>query len=111
MSNYAIKTDLKNATDVDTSGVAKKTDLVNLKSDVDKLDIDELKNIPSNLSNWKSKVDIDKLIPVPVHLMKLSDAEKMMLLKKIYIMLGSKTLKIKYLILLTYLLILILMLK
>ena len=101
MSNYAIKTDLKNATDVDTSGVAKKTDLVNLKSDVDKLDIDELKNIPSNLSNWKSKVDIDKLIPVPVHLMKLSDAEKMMLLKKIYIMLGSKTLKIKYLILLT----------
>ena len=101
MSNYAIKTDLKNATDVDTSGVAKKTDLVNLKSDVDKLDIDELKNIPSNLSNWKSKVDIDKLIPVPVHLMKLSDAEKMMLLKKIYIMLGSKTLKIKYLIVLT----------
>ena len=101
MSNYAIKTDLKNATDVDTSGVAKKTDLVNLKSDVDKLDIDELKNIPSNLSNWKSKVDIDKLIPVPVHLMKLSDAKKMMLLKKIYIMLGSKTLKIKYLILLT----------
>ena len=101
MSNYAIKTDLKNVTDVDTSGVAKKTDLVNLKSDVDKLDIDELKNIPSNLSNWKSKVDIDKLIPVPVHLMKLSDAEKMMLLKKIYIMLGSKTLKIKYLILLT----------
>ena len=51
MSNYAIKTDLKNATDVDTSGVAKKTDLVNLKSDVDKLDIDELENIPSNLSN------------------------------------------------------------
>ena len=101
MSNYAIKTDLKNATDVDKSGVAKKTDLVNLKSDVDKLDINELKNIPSNLSNWKSKVDIDKLIPVPVHLMKLSDAEKMMLLKKIYIMLGSKTLKIKYLILLT----------
>ena len=101
MSNYAIKTDLKNVTDVDTSGVAKKTDLVNLKSDVDKLDIDELKNIPSNLSNWKSKVDIDKLIPVPVHLMKLSDAEKMMLLKKIYIMLGSKTLKIKYLIVLT----------
>ena len=27
------------------------TDLANLKSDVDKSDIDKLKNIPSNLSN------------------------------------------------------------
>ena len=34
-----------------------KTDLVNLKSDVDKLDIDKLKNVPSDLSNFKSKVD------------------------------------------------------
>ena len=41
----------KNATGVDTSDFAKKTDLANLKSDVDKLDIDKLKNIPSNLSN------------------------------------------------------------
>ena len=31
----------------------KKTDLANLKSDVDKLDIDKLKNAPSNLSNLK----------------------------------------------------------
>ena len=35
----------------------KKTDLANLKSDVDKLDIDKLKNVPTNLSNLKSKVD------------------------------------------------------
>ena len=40
LSNYATKTDLKNATGVDTSSFAKKTDLANLKSDVDKLDID-----------------------------------------------------------------------
>ena len=42
----------------------RKTDLANLKSDVDKLDIDELKNTPSNLNNLKSKIDkldIDKL--------------------------------------------------
>ena len=35
----------------------KKTDSANLKSDVDKFDIDKLKNVPSNLSNLKSKVD------------------------------------------------------
>ena len=52
-SNYAPKADLKNTTGVDTSDFAKKTDLVNLKSDVDILDIDQLKNIPSGLSNLK----------------------------------------------------------
>ena len=48
---------------------AKKTDLSNLESDLDKLDIDKFKNIPSNLSNLKSKVDkidADKLVPIPV---------------------------------------------
>ena len=34
---------LKNATKLDTSHFAKKIDLAHLKSDVDKLDIDELK--------------------------------------------------------------------
>ena len=34
LSNYTTKSDLKNATGVDTSDFAKKTDLVNLKSDV-----------------------------------------------------------------------------
>ena len=57
---------------------------------MDKSDIDRLKNVPSNLSNFKSKVDkldVDKLVPVPVDLSKLSDAVKMMLVKRIYIML------------------------
>ena len=35
MSNYEIKTDLKDVARVDTSSFAKKTDLSNLKSDVD----------------------------------------------------------------------------
>ena len=52
---------LKNATGIDTSDFAKKTDLTNLKSDVDKLDIDKLKNIPNILSNLKNKVDKLKL--------------------------------------------------
>ena len=44
LSNYARKTDLKNATGVDTSSFAKTTNLANLKSDVDKLNICELKD-------------------------------------------------------------------
>ena len=95
LSNYATKVDLKNATVVDTSKFAKKFDLANLKSNVDKLDIDELENVPTNSRNLKSKVDkldADKLVPVPVNLSKLSDVVKMISLKKMYIMLKSKLL-------------------
>ena len=45
------KKDLKNATGIDKSSFAKKVDLASLKSNVDKLDIDKLKNVPTNLSN------------------------------------------------------------
>ena len=75
LSNYATKTDFKNATGLDTSSFARKTDLANLRSDVDKLDIDKLRNIATNLSNLKSKVDklnVDELVPVRVDLSKLS---------------------------------------
>ena len=85
LSNYATKTDFKNATGVDTLSFAKELDLADLKSDVDKLDIDKLKNVPTNLSNLKSKVDkldVDKLVPVPVDLSKLSDVVKNDVVKK-----------------------------
>ena len=91
----------------------KEIDLANLKSNKDKLDIDKLKNAPTNLSNLESKVDKldnDKLVPAPVDLSNLSDTVKMVLLKKIYITLRSKILKIKYLILVIQLLILLLIL-
>ena len=39
LSNYATKSDLKNATSIDTSKLAAKSDLVSLKAEVDKLDI------------------------------------------------------------------------
>ena len=61
-----------------------------------------MKNVQNNLGYLKRKVDqldVDKLVPVPVDFSKLSDAVKMMLFKKIYIMLRSKILKIKYLLL------------
>ena len=38
--DYATKTDSKNATGIDTSSFAKKTDLGSSKSNADKLDID-----------------------------------------------------------------------
>ena len=63
----------------DTSKFAKKVDLPNLKSNVDKSHIHKLKNVPSGLINLKSKVDksnVDKLVPVRVDLSKLSDVVK-----------------------------------
>ena len=75
LPNYAAKAELKNETDVDTSKFSKKVNLASLKSNVDKL-----KNLPSNLSNWKSKVDeldFDKLLPIPTDLKKLSDIVKL----------------------------------
>ena len=49
----------------------KKINLADLKSDLDKLDIDKLKNISTNFSNMKSRVDklhFDKLVLVLVDL-------------------------------------------
>ena len=43
MFHYATKADLKNATGLDVPSLEQKTDLANLKSDEDKLDINKLK--------------------------------------------------------------------
>ena len=85
LSNYATKTDLKNATGIDTSSFAKNVVLANLKSNVDKLNIDKLKNVPTDLNNLESKVDklnVDKLVSVPVDLSKLSDVVRNDVIKK-----------------------------
>ena len=85
LSNYTTKADWKNSTGFDTSSFAKKIDLANLKYNVDKLDIDKLKNVPTNLNNLKNKVDkfdVDKLVPAPVDLSKLSDVVKHNVVKK-----------------------------
>ena len=79
LSNYATKTNLKNGKGVDTSIFAKKVNLANLKSNVDKSDIDKFENVSTNLTNLKIKVkklDVDKLVPVPADLSKLCDAVK-----------------------------------
>ena len=90
LSNYATKSDFKNATGVDTSQFAKKDDLANLKSQVDKLNIDKL-----------SESDTHKLKPVSVDLKRLSEVVDIKIVKKDVYMLRSKILKIKYIILLT----------
>ena len=51
LSNYATKTDIKKISHVDTSSFALKTNLADLKTEVDKLDIDKLKPVPTDLSN------------------------------------------------------------
>ena len=51
LSNYATKTDIKNILHIDTSSFALKSNLASLKTEVDKLDIDKLKSLPTNLSN------------------------------------------------------------
>ena len=58
LSNYATKDDIKNITHVDTSSFALKTNLANLKTEVDKLDIDKLATVPVDLC----KLDLCKLV-------------------------------------------------
>ena len=60
---YATKADIKNISHVDTSSLAIKTNLANLKTEVDKL-------------------DIGKLVAIPVGLSKLSDLAKNDVIKK-----------------------------
>ena len=59
MLDYATKDDIKNITHVDTSSFALKTNLANLKSEVDKLDVDKLKPIPTDLSKLSDVVKND----------------------------------------------------
>ena len=59
LSNYATKTDFKNVTHVNTSGFAVKTSLANLKTEVDKLDIDKLAPVPVDLSKLRDVIKND----------------------------------------------------
>ena len=56
LSNYATKSDIKNISHVDTSSFALKTNLANLKSEVDKLDIDKLRPVPTDFSKLSNVV-------------------------------------------------------
>ena len=77
LSNYAIEKELDHATAVDIYDLAASKDFFALKPEVDKLDINKLVNVPTSLSNSKTKaddLDVGKLKTAPVDLKKLSDA-------------------------------------
>ena len=70
LSNYAAKTDLKNTTGADTSKFDIEVDLVNLKPNVDKLDIDKLSNVKNDVFkkdvyNAKMKNIEDEIPDIP----------------------------------------------
>ena len=54
LPNYATKRDIKNISHVNTSNFALKTNLASLKTEVNKLDVEKLVQVPVDLS--KSKV-------------------------------------------------------
>ena len=70
ISNYATKADIKNISHVDTPSFALKTNLANLKTEVDKLGIDKLVPVPTDLSKLSNvvknyvikKTEYDKLV-------------------------------------------------
>ena len=77
LSNYAIEKELDHATAVDIYDLAASKHFFALKPEVDKLDINKLVNVPTSLSNSKTKaddLDVGKLKTAPVDLKKLSDA-------------------------------------
>ena len=59
LTKYATKADLKNVAHVDTSNFALKTNLVSLKTEVEKLNIDKLKVVPTDLSKLSDVVRND----------------------------------------------------
>ena len=56
-SNYETKTDLKGAKGIDTSNLALKSKLAQLKAEVAKIDVDKLKTVPADLSKLSNVVN------------------------------------------------------
>ena len=78
LSNYTTKKELDQATGVDTPDLAAKKDLIALKAEVQKLDINKLVNAPTSLNNLRTKVDdsdVGKLKSVTVNLSYVVDDE------------------------------------
>ena len=59
LTNYTTKDDVENITHVDVSSYATKTDLEALKSEVDKIDTDKLKTVPTDLAKLSNVVKND----------------------------------------------------
>ena len=66
LSNYAIKTDLKSMTHIDTSSFPLKTNIADLKTEVDKLYIDKFAPVPADLSKLNDVVKNDVVTKICV---------------------------------------------
>ena len=62
LSSYATRNDLKNATNVDVRSFALKTNLANLKTEADKLEIAKLTPVPDDLAKLSNIVKNDVVI-------------------------------------------------
>ena len=67
LSNYATKNDLKNIMHVDVSSFASKTNLVALKTEVDKIDTDKLKTAPADLAKLTNAIENDLVFKQTVY--------------------------------------------
>ena len=59
LNKYATKTDLKNAAGIGTSKLALKSNLANLKAEIDDIDVDKLKTVSVDLSKLSNVVNND----------------------------------------------------
>ena len=59
LGSYATKQDFKNISHVDISSFATKTNLASFKTEVDKLDIDKLKVVTTDLSKLSNVIEKD----------------------------------------------------
>ena len=57
MSNYATKSDFKNATGIDTSKLALKANLANLRAEIDNINVGKFKTVPADLSKLSNVVN------------------------------------------------------
>ena len=74
LSNYATKSDIRNISHADTSSFALKTNLANLKTEVDRLDINKLAAAPADLSKLIDAVKND-IVKKTDYNAKISDIE------------------------------------
>ena len=84
LSNYATKTDLKNVSHVDVSSFELKSNLVSLKTKIDKINAGKLKTVPVDLAKLSNvvkndlvkKTEYNKLILILQILLKKNKYEK-----------------------------------
>ena len=77
LSNYATKKELDHSTGVDTSDLASKNDVIALKAEAGKLEINKFVIVPTSLNIFFKKagdLDVGKLKTGPIDLKQLSDA-------------------------------------